>query len=157
MVGSGNKWGKVVVIMLMGEYHRNIDEKQRLAIPSKLKEELKEEVVVTRGLENCLFIYPVSSWEQITSKLKTLPFTKKDARAFTRIFLSGATVCDFDKQGRITLTPQHIAYANLKKECVLLGVNDRLELWDKATWEEFYTTKKEDLSDLADHLFDIDM
>lgn len=89
-----------MLMMLMGEYHHSIDEKQRLIIPSKFREELGAKVIVTRGLEDSLFVYSLNEWQQIVARLKTLPFTKKDARNFLRIFLSGATVCEFDKQGR---------------------------------------------------------
>ncbi len=146
--------GKSGDLMLIGEFHHNLDEKQRIIVPSKLREELGNEVIVTRGLDTCLFIYSIEEWNKIVEKLKTLPFTKKDARNFTRIFLSGATVCEFDKQGRIKLTQPLVSYAELQKECIIIGVNDRLELWNQTTWDEFYNSKKDDLSDLADHLFD---
>jgi len=143
--------------MLMGEYHHNIDEKLRIIIPSKFRDELGESVVVTRGLENCLFVYSLTEWSQIVSKLKSLPFTKKDARNFTRIFLSGATVCEFDKQGRIKITTPLADYADIKKECVIIGVNDRLEIWSLSKWNNFFDEKSVSLSDMADHLFDMDM
>ena len=140
--------------MLMGEYHHNIDEKQRIIIPSKFREDLGDKVVVTRGLENCLFVYSLPEWESIVNKLKTLPFTKKDARSFTRIFLSGATVCEFDKQGRIKLTMPLVSYANVEKECVIIGVNDRLEIWASSEWNKFFDDNRLELSDLADNLFE---
>ncbi len=142
--------------MLMGEYHHNIDEKQRIIIPSKLREELGNKIIVTRGIDNCLFAYSEEEWQNIVSKLKTLPFTKKDARSFTRIFLSGAIVCEFDKQGRIKLTTPLTTYANLEKECVVIGVNDRLEIWSESLWNNFFETNKESISDIADHLFEGD-
>ncbi len=141
----------------MGEYHHNIDDKLRMIIPSKFRDELGESVVVTRGLENCLFVYSLTEWSQIVSKLKSLPFTKKDARNFTRIFLSGATVCEFDKQGRIKITTPLADYADIKKECVIIGVNDRLEIWSLSKWNNFFDEKSVSLSDMADHLFDMDM
>ena len=140
--------------MLIGEYHHNIDDKGRIIIPSKIREELGENIIVTRGLEDCLFIYSEQEWSLIVSKLKTLPFTKKDARSFTRMFLSGATVTEFDKQGRIKISSPLIDYASIEKECVIIGVNDRLEIWSKEKWDKFVTDSKEDLSDLADHLFE---
>ena len=142
--------------MLMGEYHHNIDEKGRIIIPSKFREDLGDKVIVTRGLEDCLFLYSENEWSQIVSKLKSLPFTKKVARSFTRIFLSGATVCEFDKQGRIKITSPLGSYANLDKECVIIGVNDRLEIWDINKWNSFFDDNRESLSDLADHLFESD-
>lgn len=144
----------MVINMLMGEYHHNLDEKSRIIIPSKLRDELGETVIVTRGIENCLFVYSEKEWSSIVSKLKSLPFTKKDARSFTRLFLSGATVCEFDKQGRIKITSPLINYADITKECVIIGVNDRLEIWSEQSWNNFFNDNKESLSDMADHLFD---
>lgn len=139
--------------MLMGEYHHNIDDKLRLVIPNLFREELGDEVVITRGLEDSLFVYSLTEWSLIVEKLKTLPFTSKDARSFNRIFLSGATVCSFDKQGRIKLTTHLKEHAFIDKECVIIGVNDRLEIWAKEKWDNFYNDNKESLSDIADHLF----
>ena len=140
--------------MLMGEYHHNLDEKGRIIIPSKLREELGENVIVTRGLEDCLFVYSLPEWSLIVSKLKTLPFTKKDARSFTRMFLSGATAAEFDKQGRIKISNPLIDYASLDKECIIIGVNDRLEIWSKEKWNSFVDVSRDEISDLADHLFE---
>lgn len=151
MVDSGEKWG---IFMLMGEYHHSIDDKGRLILPSKFREDLGEEFVVTRGLEECLFVYPKNEWQKITQRLNSLPFTKKDARSFMRFFLSGATATVFDKQGRINITSPLISYADLKKECVIIGVGDRLEIWSLERWNDFYNTNKEDLSDIAENLFD---
>ncbi len=138
----------------MGEYHHNLDEKGRIIIPSKLREELGENVIVTRGLEDCLFVYSLPEWSLIVSKLKTLPFTKKDARSFTRMFLSGATAAEFDKQGRIKISNPLIDYASLDKECIIIGVNDRLEIWSKEKWNSFVDVSRDEISDLADHLFE---
>ena len=142
--------------MLMGEFHHNLDDKGRIIIPSRLREELGENIIVTRGLENCLFIYSENEWAKVVSKLKTLPFTKKDARSFTRMFLSGATNAEFDKQGRIKIAIPLLEYAELQKECVIIGVNDRLEIWSKERWNSFMNVASENLSDLADHLFETD-
>ena len=142
--------------MLMGEFHHNLDDKGRIIIPSRLREELGENIIVTRGLENCLFIYSENEWAKVVSKLKTLPFTKKDARSFTRMFLSGATNAEFDKQGRIKIAIPLLEYAELQKECVIIGVNDRLEIWSKEKWNSFMNVASENLSDLADHLFETD-
>lgn len=149
MEDSGKKW---VISMFMGEYHYAIDDKGRLTIPSKLRYELGENFIVTRGLDNCLFIYPKSEWNEIITKYRELPNTK-DARNFMRFFLSGATECEFDKQGRINVMAPLIKFADLKKECVIIGVNDRLEVWSKERWEQFIETNEENLSDIADSLF----
>ena len=137
----------------MGEYHHSLDDKKRLIIPSKLREDLGDYVIVTRGLEDCLFIYSQSAWNDIVNKLKTLPFTKKDARSFTRLFLSGATVCEFDKQGRINIQAPLIHYADLKKDCVIVGVNDHLEIWSQELWQQLLTENEENFSVMADSLF----
>lgn len=141
--------------MLMGEFHHSIDEKNRLIIPSKFRGDLGSRVIVTRGLEGCLFVYSESEWNIIVSKLKTLPFTKKDARAFSRFFLSGAIEAEFDKQGRIIIPSPLIGYASITKNCVVIGVNDRLEIWAEDSFNKFMSDNEEDLSDIAEHLFDV--
>lgn len=146
---SGDKW---VIFMFMGEYHHAIDEKGRLTIPSKLRYELGESFIITRGLDNCLFIYPESEWKEIISKYKLLPNTK-DARNFMRFFLSGATSCEFDKQGRINIPSPLVTYASLNKECIIIGVNDRLEVWSKEEWNKFIDENESHLSEIADNLF----
>lgn len=151
VVDSGEKWG---IIMLMGEFHHIIDEKGRIIIPSKFREELGNNFIITRGLEECLFIYSMENWNKITSKLNSLPFTKRDARSFTRFFLSGATAAEFDKQGRINITSPLVSYAELKKECVIIGVGDRLEIWSSEKWNNFYEENKENLSNIAENIFD---
>jgi len=151
---SGRKWW---MNMLMGEYHHNIDEKKRIIIPSKFRDDLGDKIIVTRGLEGCLFAYSEKEWSQIVSKLKSLPFTKKDARSFVRFFLSGATECEFDKQGRITIATSLAQYAFLIKECVIIGVNDRLEIWDEGTWNKFMLDNNDSLSDIAEHLFEVNL
>lgn len=141
--------------MFMGEYHHSIDEKGRIIVPSKFRYELGEKFIVTKGLEGCLFVYPRTEWDNIISKLKLLPFTKKDARTFMRFFLSGATECEFDKQGRINITSPLAEYAGLTKDCVVIGVNDRLEIWSKEKFDNFFKGNEENLSDIADNLFDV--
>lgn len=151
MVESGEMWG---INMFMGEYHHTIDEKNRLIIPSKFREELGENIIITRGIENCLYIYSLDVWSTITSKLESLPFTKKDARQFTRFFLSGATAADFDKQGRINIAQPLISHAKLQKECVIVGVGNRLEIWAEQEWNDFFETASLNMSDIAENLFD---
>ena len=140
--------------MLIGEYHHNIDDKGRLTITSKFREEIGDKFIVTRGLDNCLFVYSLVEWEKIVSKLKTLPFTKKDARTFTRFFLSGATLCEFDKQGRINLANSLISYAGIQKECAIIGVNDRLEIWALDKFNNLMEENTDSLSDIAENLFE---
>ena len=147
MVESGD-------IMLMGEFHHNLDAKGRIIVPAKLREDLGESIIITRGIEDCLFIYSEAEWTKVVSKLKTLPFTKKDARSFTRMFLSGATSAEFDKQGRVTVPSPLLTYASLEKECVVIGVNDRLEVWSLEKWNSFVEESRDDLSDWAESLFE---
>ena len=151
MVDCGEKWG---IFMFMGEYHHNIDDKNRLIIPSKFRESLGEEFVITRGIENCLFAYSLDKWNAIVSKLETIPFTKKDARSFVRFFLSGATVAEFDKQGRVNVPSPLVNYADISKECVVIGAGERLEIWSLDKWNEFFDSAKDNMSDIAENLFD---
>lgn len=140
--------------MLIGEYHHNIDEKGRLIIPAKFREEIGNSFVATRGLDGCLFIYSMNEWEKIVSKLKTLPFTRKDARTFNRFFMSGATVCEFDKQGRINLPGTLINYANIKKECTIIGVNDRLEIWASDIFDSLIEDNLSVINEVSENLFE---
>lgn len=152
MVVSGIKWSKVGDFMLMGEYHHAIDDKGRLTIPSKIRYDLGENFIVTRGLDNCLFVYPNEEWNAIITKYKELPNTR-DARNFMRFFLSGATTCEFDKQGRIKISQPLMKYAELIKDCVIIGVNDHLEIWNQECWQTFMDENEENVSEIADHLF----
>lgn len=146
---SGSKWVK---FMLMGEYHHSVDEKGRLILPSKIREQLGDNFVVTRGLDQCLFVYPKQEWVSIIDKYKELPNTR-DARNFMRFFLSGATEVNFDKQGRINIASTLIQYASLEHDCVIIGVNDHLEIWSKEIWNQFLENNEEHFSEIADNLF----
>ena len=139
--------------MFMGEYHHSIDDKGRLIIPAKFRSELGDKFIITRGIENCLFAYPEKRWEEIVHKLESLPFTKKDARNFTRFFLSGATVAEFDKQGRVNITSPLINYAGIEKECIVIGTGDRLEIWSEDAWNSFFNSASINMSDIAENLF----
>ena len=151
MEKSGAKWG---IYMFLGEYHHSLDEKGRITIPAKYREMLGENFVITRGIEHCIYVYPLTTFEKITSKLETLPFTKSDARRFTRFFLSGASNCSFDKQGRIMIAAPLLSYSELKKDCVIVGSGDRLEIWNQEKWEEFMDVATNEMSDIAEGLFD---
>ena len=123
--------------MFMGEYQHNIDAKGRVIIPSKLRENLSGTFIVTRGLDKCLFIYDRKRWEDIIGKLKELPWTDPDVRRFARFFTAGAVECSFDSQGRI-LIPQNLReHAMLDKLIVTIGVVDRIEIWNKALWDDY--------------------
>ncbi len=150
MADSGRKWGTV---MLMGEYHHNIDTKNRLIIPSKFREEIGDRLIVTRGLDGCLFVYSLDKWSDMARRLDTLSFTKRDARNFTRFFLSGATMCEVDGQGRIVIPPSLISYADISKECTIIGVNDRLEIWATSKFEFIMSDNLEEIEKSCENLF----
>ncbi len=139
--------------MFIGEYHHTIDDKGRIIIPSKFREELGDSFIITRGIENCLFVYSFDNFKNITDKLASLPFTKKDARNFSRFFMSGATNVELDKQGRANITAPLINYAHLKKDCVIVGTGDRLEIWSQEDWDSFFDSAKDNMSDIAENLF----
>ena len=139
--------------MLMGEYHHSIDEKGRLIIPSKFRYDLGDEIIVTRGLDKCLFIYSKTEWEKITNKLASLPFTKGDVRNFNRFFLGGASTSEFDKQGRINITSPLVRYANLTKNCVIIGVNEHIEVWAEDAFNSFMESNLDAFADIAENLF----
>lgn len=139
--------------MLLGEFHHNIDDKGRLVVPTKFREELGSEFIITRGIEKCLYVYSLEEWEKLVSKLNTLPFTKKVTRTFTRFFYSGATACVFDKSGRMSITSPLVSYAGLDKECIIIGVNDHLEIWDSKAFNEFMMDNSDIIEDIAESLF----
>lgn len=130
--------------MFIGEYYHNIDTKGRIILPSKFRDELKETFIMTKGLDNCLFVYPQTEWNILVEKLKTLPMTRKDARAFVRFFFSGACECELDKQGRVLLPANLRQHAKLSKETVVIGVSNRVEIWDKDSWNDY--NENDDLS-----------
>jgi MraZ protein len=136
--------------MFMGEYQHSLDDKGRLIMPAKFRDELSENFVVTRGLDNCLFVYPTEEWRILEEKLKTLPMTSKDARAFVRFFFSGANECEMDKTGRISL-PQNLRdHAGLEKEVVIIGVSNRVELWSKDRWDNYMTDTADSYEEIAE-------
>ena len=139
--------------MFVGEFHHTIDEKGRIIIPAKFRDELGDHFIITRGIENCLFVYSLDNWQKITDKLNSLPFTKKDARVFNRFFLSGATDVELDKQGRVNISTPLIDYAKLLKDCVIIGTGDRLEIWAQESWDIFFNSTKDNMSDIAENLF----
>jgi MraZ protein len=128
-----------------------------MIVPSKFRDELGEMFIITRGLDQCLFGYPLSEWAVIEEKLKGLPLTKKDARAFTRFFFSGATESELDKQGRINIPAPLLQYAKLEKECVILGVSNRIEIWSKQIWEDYFSQSEESFAEIAENMIGFDI
>ena len=140
----------------MGEFQHNVDAKGRLIVPAKYRELLGEQFVITRGLDQCLFGYPMNEWNKIEEKLKEMPVTKKDARAFTRFFFSGAQEVELDKQGRVNIPAPLLTYAKIDKECVILGVSNRFEIWAKDAWEAYFEESQESFNEIAENLTDFD-
>ena len=140
----------------MGEYQHSVDAKGRLIVPAKFREALGETFVVTRGLDNCLFGYPMDEWRKLEEKLKGLPMTKKDTRAFARFFFSGATEVEIDKQGRINIPSTLMQHAHLVKECVVLGVSNRIEIWAKDAWETYFSESEQSFNEIAENMIGFD-
>lgn len=138
--------------MLIGEYKHTIDTKKRLAVPVKLRKDLGKGAVLTRGLDNCLALYPLKEWQKMTDKLSQLPTGQIDARGFNRIILAGAVAVDFDKLGRILIPDYLKKYALLKKNVVIVGVYNRLEIWDGAKWETYKQKTEKEVGDIAQRL-----
>ena len=136
--------------MFMGQYNHSVDAKGRLIVPVKFREQLGEDFVVTKGLDGCLFVYPNEEWISIESHFREMPLTTKDARKFSRFFFAGAAQCEVDKQGRILIPAVLREFAQLKKDVVLVGVLNRIEIWSIARWEDENTY--DDMDEIAEHM-----
>lgn len=145
--------GWQVSVMFMGEYNHTIDAKNRLIIPSKFRETLGDEFVVTKGLDGCLFVYDNEEWASFEEKLRSLPLTNKDARTFVRFFLAGAASVEVDKQGRILIPSVLKEFAGINKEVALIGVASRIEIWSKERWEG--ESAYEDMESIAEHMSEL--
>lgn len=144
--------------MFYGEYLHSIDRKGRLILPAKFREAAKahfiEKFFVTRGLDKCLFMFSEEEWRTQESKFKAIPFTKQEARTFNRLYFSGAVEAISDKQGRI-LIPQYLKdFAQIKKDVMIVGVSNRIEIWAKDKWQEFYGTSRQSFEEIAEKLMD---
>lgn len=139
----------------MGEYQHTLDNKGRMIVPVKFREELGTTFIMTRGLDKCLFVYPQSEWETLEAKLKALPMTRADARSFVRFFFSGATECELDKQGRILIPTTLRDYAQLERDSYVLGVSNRVEIWSQALWDSYSEQAEESFADIAENLVDL--
>ncbi len=138
--------------MLIGEYKHTIDAKKRLAIPSKLRKELGAKTVITRGLDNCLFVFPLNQWNKLVEKLSKLPLGQRDTRGFIRLMLAGASETRLDGLGRI-LVPDYLKqYAGLKKDVIIAGVYNRLEIWDEDKWNLFKQSTEKEVDNMAERL-----
>jgi len=142
--------------MFYGEHEHTIDRKGRLIIPSRFREAMKEHyverLVATRGLDRCLFLFPEDEWRAQENRFRGLSFTKSEARRFNRFYFSGAVELEFDRQGRV-LIPQYLKdYSGIKRDVVLVGVSNRIEIWDKEAWKKFYAEFKESYEQIAERL-----
>lgn len=126
-------------------------------MPARFREELGERFIVTKGLDNCLFVYPLKGWEEMEQKLKALPFTRADVRAFARFFFSGATECELDRQGRILVPANLREYARLEKEVVIAGVSSRVEIWSRELWEKYLAETASQYETLAEKMVDFNI
>lgn len=146
--------------MFYGEFEHSLDRKSRIIIPAKFREALKDNFVerfyITRGLDGCLFLFTEEEWKKQEQKFKSLSFTKPDARKFNRLFFSGASEIVCDSQGRVLL-PQYLKeFAQIQKEVVIIGVSNRIEIWSKTRWKEFYENTRETFEDTAEKLMGLD-
>lgn len=138
--------------MFIGEYRHSIDDKGRMAIPAKFRSIFNEGAVVTRGLDNCLFVYSQSEWAKLAEKLVNLPISQKNTRAFARLMLAGAMDVQLDAQGRVVL-PQYLReYAKLRKITVIAGLYNRLEVWDEEEWKNYKRDTEKNSTDIAEQL-----
>ena len=142
--------------MFIGEYQHTIDSKGRLFIPARFREGLGDKFILTKGLDGCLFVYPPKEWTALEQKMRSLPFTRADARAFVRFFFSGATECEVDKQGRILIPSSLREYASLEKETMVIGISSRVEIWARQKWEEYSQSTSASAEQLAEKMdFDL--
>lgn len=136
--------------MLIGEFQHTLDEKGRLTIPARFREDLGDRFILTKGLDGCLFGYPLTEWKNLEAKLRALPVTKADARAFVRLLLAGASECELDRQGRFVLPNSLREHAGIHKEVVITGVSTRIEIWSKQRWEEYKNKAEEQFEAVAE-------
>lgn len=138
--------------MLIGEYKHSLDPKKRLSVPAKLRKEIGDKAVLTRGLENCLFLFPMKEWEQVAEKISQLPMGQKDSRGFARLMLSAASEVELDQLGRILVPDRLRDYAGLHKTVVIAGVGKRLEIWDESKWEIYKNDIEKNSEQIAEKL-----
>lgn len=141
--------------LLIGEYEHSVDQKGRLIMPSKLRGELGDRFIVTKGLDGCLFVYSLKEWEVFENKLKALPISNKNARDFTRFFLAGAMECEADKQGRFLITNNLREFATLTKDVIIIGLTTRLEIWDKKKWQQCSSTDNISPEEIAEKMSEL--
>ena len=150
MVGGESK-------LLIGEYEHSLDAKGRLIMPAKIREDIGDKFIITKGLDGCLFGFSQNEWNNFEEKLKTLPLTNKNARDFVRFFLSGAVECEIDKQGRFLVASNLREYAGLEKEVMITGVGTRIEIWDKEKWKKYNSEENLSADQIAENMANLGM
>ena len=138
--------------MFIGEYRHSLDVKGRIIVPAKFRDGLGDKFVLTKGLDGCLFAYSKEEWANFEEKIKTLPLTNKDARAFVRFFFAGAVECEIDKQGRTLIPPMLREHAGLNKELVIIGVSNRVEIWSQEKWDNYSEAEDLEADELAEKM-----
>ena len=141
--------------MFLGEYQHSLDNKGRITVPARFREELGTNFVATKGLDNCIFLYPQGEWKDIETKLRALPFTRADVRSFARFFFSGACEMESDKQGRILIPVNLREYAGIDKDLIIIGVGSRVEIWSNETWEQYNQKAESSYEAIAESLVDL--
>ena len=141
--------------MFIGEYTHNLDEKGRLAVPKKFRSDLSRGVVITRGLDRCLFVYTLDEWKDIAGKLAALPFSQSNSRAFSRLMLAGAMDVSVDKQGRVSIPEYLREFAGLKKEVIVAGLYNRLEIWDESAWRTYTEQTENESNEIAEQMSEL--
>lgn len=141
--------------MFIGEYQHTVDNKGRVIMPSKFRDDLGSSFIMTKGLDNCLFIYPNEEWSKLEEKLRTLPLTNRDARAFVRFFFAGATECILDKQGRVLIPSNLREHARLEKDAVIIGVASRIEMWSKEEWNMYNNDESLSYDNIAEKMAEL--
>ena len=143
--------------MLIGEYKHSLDPKKRVSVPSKVRKEVGERAVLTKGLENCLFLFPMKEWEPVAEKLSALPMGQKDSRGFARLLLSGVAEVELDQLGRILIPENLREYAGLQKAVIVVGVGKRMEIWDEVKWNAYKNDIEKNGDQIAEKLGEIGM
>jgi MraZ protein len=138
--------------MFLGTHSPRLDDKGRLFLPAKFRDELAEGLVITKGQERCLFVFPMAEFTQIAEQLRAAPMTHKAARAYSRVFFASASDEVPDKQGRITIPPHLREYAGLDRDCVVIGASTRVEIWDRQAWETYLAESEEAFADIEEEV-----
>lgn len=141
--------------MFMGEYQHSLDDKGRIIIPARFREDLGDKFIITRGLDNCLFVYPQTQWKILEEKIRELPTSHADTRSFVRLFFSGAVEAELDKQGRVVV-PQHLReHARIDRDVYVIGVSNKVEIWAKDFWEKYSDQAQQSYEAIAETIVNI--